>query len=166
MSQFRNVLLMATMAVFAAAPVNAQITSAVEVVRPDRVGQVIVTDEKLTADGFGLNDRPVDLRKLPPEIRDRIKRFEVIREAYLREQEELRKRLRGAATEAERDQVRQLIRETRLEWLERARQLREEALRRIRELPTVVPDMREVISNARENARDAALEVRKRRGQD
>ena len=164
MSRFRIVLLMATVAVFAAASVDAQITSAVEVARPDRVGQVIVSDEKLTADGFGLNVRPdpVDLRKLPPEIRERIKRFELVREAYLKEQEELRKRLRGAATEAERDQVRELIRQARLEWLERARQLREETLRRIRELPTVVPDMREVISDARENAR----EVRKRRGQD
>ena len=168
MSRIRNALLLATVAVLAAAPVDAQITSAVEVARPDRVGQVVVSDEKLTADGFALNVRPdsVDLRKLPLEIRERIKRFELVREAYLKEQEELRKRVRGATTEAERDQVRELIRQARLDWLERARRLREETLRRVRELPTVMPDMREVISNARENARDAALELRKRRGQE
>ena len=100
------------------------------------------------------------------ETRDRLRRFEAVREAYLKEQEELRKKLRGAATEAERDRVRELIRQTRQEWLDRMRQLREESARRIRELPSVMPDMREVLSNARENARDAALEVRKRRGQD
>ena len=169
MSHLRKVLAMATtVAAFGAAPGQAQITSAVEVLKSDRVGQVVVSDEKLSADGFNLNipRDSVDLRKLPPEIRDRIRRFELVREAYLKEQEELRKRLRGAATEAERDRVRELIRQARLEWLERARQLREESLRRIRELPTAMPDMREVISNARENARDAALEVRKRRGQE
>jgi hypothetical protein len=168
MSHLRKVLAVATMSVLWTASVDAQITSAVEVLRSDRVGQVVVSDEKLTADGFNFSIRPdpVDLRKLPPEIRERIKRFELVREAYLKEQEELRKRLRGAATEAERDRVRELIRQARLDWLERARQLREESLKRIRELPTVMPDMREVISNARENARDAALEVRKRRGQD
>jgi hypothetical protein len=147
----------------------AQLTTAVEVIKADRVGQVLASDEKLVTDGFFESAiRPVaaDLRRLPPEIRDRVRRFEVVREAYLKEQEELRKRLRGATTEAERDRVRELIRQTRLEWLERSRQLREESLRRIRELPSVLPDLREVISNAREKARDSATEVRKRRGQD
>lgn len=166
MSHFRLLLAVATVAGLWSAPsTRAQITSAVEVLKSDRVGQVIASDEKLTADGFEL--RPtLDSRKLSPEIRERVRRFELVREAYIKEQEELRKRLRGAATEAERDNVRELIRQARLDWLERARQLREETLRRIRELPTVMPDMREVISNARDSARDAATEVRKRRGRD
>jgi hypothetical protein len=153
----------------AALPAVPQVTTAVEVTRTDRIGQVLTTDEKLTTDGFwavAARPEPADLRKLPPEIRERLRRFEVVREAYLKEQEELRKKLRGAATDAERDRVRELMRQTRQEWLDRARQLREESLRRLRELPSVVPDMREVLSNARENARDAANEVRKRRGQD
>lgn len=148
---------------------SAQLTSSVPTARTDRVGQVLAADEKLVTDGFGeVTVRPEvasDLRKLPPEIRERIRRFEVVREAYLKEQEELRKRLRGAVTEAERDRVRELMRQARQEWLDRARHLREESLKRMRELPTVMPDMREVLSNARENARDAAT-ARKRRGQD
>ena len=152
-----------------AMPAAAQLTTAVEVTKTDRIGQVLTTDEKLVTDGFvDLAVRPesTDLRRLPPEIRERLRRFEVVREAYLRDQEELRKRFRGAATDAERERVRELMRQTRQEWLDRSRQLREESLRRIRELPTVMPDMREVLSNARDNARDAAREVRKRRGQD
>src|SRR5689334_10402323 len=132
----------------AAGPALAQVTSAVEVTRTDRIGQVVTTDEKLTTDGFlevAIRPELTDLRKLPPEIRERLRRFELVREAYLKEQEELRKKFRGAATDAERDRVRELIRQARQEWLDRARQLREESLRRIRELPAVMPDMREVL---------------------
>jgi len=143
----------------------AQLTSAVEVTRTDRVGQIVASDEKLSTDGFvGARPELADFRKLPPETRERLRRFEVVREAYLKEQEELRKKLRGAATEAERDRVRDLIRQARQEWLERMRQLREESIKRIRELPSVMPDMREVVQDAREKALDAARDVKKRRG--
>ncbi len=160
---------MAVLLLAVAGSARAQLTSSVEAVRTERVGQVVAPDEKLLSDGFltpAARPEVTDLRKLPPEIRERIRRFEVVREAYLKEQEDLRKRLRGAVTDAERDRIRELMRQARQEWLDRARNLREESLRRIRELPSVMPDMREVLSNARENARDAAATARKRRGQD
>ena len=71
---------------------------------------------------------------MPLEIKERIRRFEIIREAYLQEQALLRKRLSGATTEEERERIRALIKQTRDAWLARARALREEARERLREL--------------------------------
>lgn len=118
----------------------------------DRDGRVILSDQQ--AADVGLNSlTTVDRQKLPPEIRDRIKRFEVVREAYLKEQALLRKRLTGAATEEERDRIRALIQERRVAWLAEARKLREEAQDRLRELQRMMPDRREILQNARDAAK-------------
>ena len=115
-----------------------------------RDGRVVLSDEQ--AAGVGLTT--VDRQRLSPEIQDRIKRFEVVREAYLKEQALLRKRLSGAATEEERERVRVLIQTQRAAWLAQARQLREEAQDRLRELQKLMPDRREILQNARDAVKD------------
>ena len=123
-----------------------------------RVGRVVLSEQQ--AVDIGLPLAPEDRQGLPLEIRERIRRFEAIREAYLTEQELLRKRLTGAATEEERDRIRALIKQSRDAWLARARTLREEARERLRELQTLLPSRSEILDAARERVR----ETHKRRG--
>jgi hypothetical protein len=115
-----------------------------------RDGRVVLSDEQAAAAGLATVDR----QRLSPEIQDRIKRFEVVREAYLKEQALLRKRLSGAATEEERERVRVLIQSQRAAWLAQARKLREEAQDRLRELQKLMPDRREILQNARDAVKD------------
>ncbi|MBK7999172.1 MAG: hypothetical protein IPK15_10785 [Verrucomicrobia bacterium] len=130
----------------------------------ERDGRVVLSEKQ--ADELGLLPTTADRQKLPLAIKERLLRFEVSREAYLKEQEQMKKRLLGATTEAERDRIRASMREQRDAWLRRAKAMREEARERARELRTQLPSMNEVIENARENAREAAAQNRKRRGQD
>jgi len=92
--------------------------------------------------------------------------FELLRDAYLKEQENLRKRERGATTEAERDRIRAIIKEARDAWLERERNLREEMKDRIAELRKDLPSRAEIFDNARDSLRESIATGRKRRGQD
>jgi len=124
----------------------------------EREGRVILSDQQ--ASDLGLTS--IDRQKLPLEIKERIRRFEIIREAYLQEQALLRKRLSGATTEEERERIRALIKQTRDAWLARARALREEARERLRELQVLVPSRSEILDAARENVRS----VHKRKGID
>ena len=130
----------------------------------EREGRVVLSEKQ--ADDLGLLPTVVDRQRLPVAIKERLLKFEVSREAYLKEQELMKKRLLGAATEAERERIRATMREQREAWLRRAKAMREEARERARELKTQLPSMNEVIENARENAREAAVQNRKRRGQD
>jgi hypothetical protein len=130
----------------------------------EREGRIVVSDRQ--GDNLGLGPAAIDRQKLPVAIKERIQQFEASREAYLREQEAMKKRLLGASTEEERERVRLLMRDQREAWLRRAKAMREEARERVRELRTQLPSMNEVIENARENARDSATQIRKRRGQD
>src|SRR6266545_4972238 len=64
----------------------------------ERDGKVVLSDQQATDLGVS----PLaDQQRLPPEIRERLRRFELIRETYLKEQASLRKRLTGAATDEE-----------------------------------------------------------------
>jgi len=130
----------------------------------ERDGRIVVSDQQ--ALDFGLPTTSIDRQKLPLDIKARLIRFEAIREAYRKEQDELRAKEKGASTEAEREKIRLLIKERRDAWLARSRALREETKDRLRELRSQLPSRSEVLDAARESARDAASEIRKRRGTD
>lgn len=165
MSHLRN-LLWATLAVLVG-PITClgQTNLTTTTVKPvERDGRIVVSDQQ--ALDFGIPSNSIDRQKLAPDIKERLRRFEAIREAYRKEQDELNAKERGAATEAERERVRALMKERRDAWLARQKALREEAKDRLREFRSRLPDRSEVLDAARENARDAATEIRKRRGTD
>lgn len=129
-----------------------------------RVGQVILPerlllDSSLTA---SFDARPLRL-DLPPEVKLQLLRFEKFREAYLNRQQDLLRKMRGA-TDDDRARIRAQLQALRDEWLQRTRAFREEARARIRELQDELPRYREALSDARQDALDAASSSRKRRG--
>lgn len=135
---------------------------------PIRLGRVLQPPVSSTVDGSPVSSmipRPerVEQQRLPQDIRDRLQQFERVREAYLTEQRELQRRLRGA-TDADRDQIRELIRERRAAWLEQFRTFRQEARERLAELRDALPNHREALDAARDTARQKAEEARERRG--
>ncbi|HYT58779.1 MAG TPA: hypothetical protein VEL06_01325 [Haliangiales bacterium] len=130
----------------------------------NRVGQVILPerlllDSSLTA---SFDARPLRL-DLPPEVKLQLLRFEKFREAYLNRQQDLLRKMRGA-TDDDRARIRAQLQALRDEWLQRTRAFREEARARIRELQDELPRYREALTDARQNALDAASSSRKRRG--
>jgi hypothetical protein len=134
----------------------------------ERDGRIVVSEQQAAELGIispvGLTT--VDRQNLSEAVKLRLQRFELSRDAYQREQEQLKKRLQGATTEAERERVRALIRDQREAWLRRMRELRAQSKDRIVELRRQLPSKGEVLEAARENARDAIQDIRKRRGQD
>jgi len=103
-------------------------------VTSDRIGRVVISDKQLAEDGILPTQNALDFRRLPPEIRERIQRFEITREAYLKRQEELKQRLRGAATDEERQRIRDQLSKALDAWRERAKQSRLELKERIKDL--------------------------------
>jgi F0F1-type ATP synthase epsilon subunit len=134
----------------------------------EREGRIVVSDQQATDLGINLSPGPaaVDRQNLTPAVKERVQRFELSRDAYQREQEQLKKRLNGAATEAERERVRALIKDQREAWLRRMRELHAQSKDRIAELRRQLPSKGEVLDAARENAREAIQDIRKRRGHD
>lgn len=128
----------------------------------DRNGTIIQSDPQAAANGLRATSDP----RIAPEVRERIARFERVRETYLREQERLRNLYRGASTDEERARIRDLIAKTREQFLDSLRSFREDIKDRLPELRQRLPEMNEVLDNARDRARDAANQVRKRRGTD
>src|SRR5687768_3668659 len=61
----------------------------------------------------------------PPELKLRLRSFESLREIYLA-QEELRKKLRIATTDQDRERVRAQLQALREEWLDKSRAVKEE----------------------------------------
>ena len=138
------------------------------VIDSSRLGRVLQTPVSSAVDASPITsavNRPerVEQQRLPQDIRDRLQQFERVREAYLTEQRELQRRLRGA-TDADRDQIRELIRERRAAWLEQFRTFRQEARERLTELRDALPSHREALDAARDTARQKAEEARERRG--
>ena len=131
----------------------------------DREGRIVVSDQQAVDSGI-VGPTAIDRQNLAPAIKERLQRFEIPRDAYLLEQQQLRRRLNGATTEAERERVRALIKEQRDAWLRRTRELRAQSKDRIAELRRQMPSKSEVLDAARENAREAIKDLRKRRGQD
>ena len=70
---------------------------------------------------------------LSPEVKERLRKFEREREAYLQKQRELEKRLKGA-TEQERERIRELIKDRRIAWEEQHKQLQADLRDRLRDL--------------------------------
>ena len=135
----------------------------------DRVGRVILPDHvQFDSPGsLAANTRPSrpDLRpELAPEIKSRIVRFEKFRETYLARQQELLRKLNGAASDEERARVRAQLQGLRDEWLEKARAFKEDARARMRELQSEFPKYREALMDAKEGALDSVNPARKRRG--
>jgi hypothetical protein len=134
----------------------------------ERDGRIVVSEQQAAELGIispvGLTT--VDRQNLSEAVKLRLQRFELSRDAYQREQEQLKKRLQGATTEAERERVRAQIRDQREAWLRRMGELRAQSKDRIAELRRQLPSKGEVLEAARENARDAIQDIRKRRGQD
>jgi len=130
----------------------------------DRVGRIILPDRILrdTPSGFAFGLRPPRPERpdLSLDIRQRLIRFEKLREVYLGRQEDLLRKLRGA-TDADRGRIRAQLQALRDEWMERARVFRQEARTRLRELQDELPKYRELLQ---ETVRDAASQNQKRRG--
>ena len=103
----------------------------------DRVGRIIFPDRILrdTPSGlaFGLRPPRPERPDLPLDIRQRLLRFEILRDTYLARQQDLLRKLRGA-TNSDRDKIRAQLRALRDEWLERARAFREEARDRMKDV--------------------------------
>lgn len=144
-------------------------TNTSTVTSPDRNGRVLSPGTVLG--GTTINptttrpDRP-EQQRLPVDLRERVANFEKVREAYLAEQRQLLRKLRGA-TDEDRNQIRDLIKARREAWLEQARQFREEARERLTELRNgALQSHREALDAARDNAREKLQEVRDRRGSD
>ncbi|PYJ84683.1 MAG: hypothetical protein DME22_11840 [Verrucomicrobia bacterium] len=104
----------------------------------DRVGRIILPDRLLRDPSsgltFGLRPPRPERPDLSLDIRQRVLSFEKLREVYLDRQQELLRKLRGGATDADRARIRAQLHGLRDQWLERARSFREEARARIREL--------------------------------
>src|SRR5687768_15986416 len=62
----------------------------------ERDGRIVVSDQQ--ALDFGVPTTSIERQKLPPDIKARLARFEAIRDAYRKEQDDLRAKERGAVT--------------------------------------------------------------------
>jgi F0F1-type ATP synthase epsilon subunit len=172
MSHWRETLAAGTAILIAAATASFGQTN-VDSIAPtvkttEREGRIVVSDQQATDLGINIGPGPaaVDRQNLTPAVKERVQRFELSRDAYQREQEQLKKRLNGAATEAERERVRALIKDQREAWLRRMRELHAQSKDRIAELRRQLPSKGEVLDAARENARETIQDIRRRRGQD
>jgi hypothetical protein len=156
--------------VAAALPALGQTSISPTVKNTDRDGRIVLSEQQATDIGINLGNIGVgptaDRQNLTPAVRERLRRFELARDAYTREEAQLQKRLNGAATEAERERVRALIKDKRDAWLRRSVEVRTQAKDRIAEIRRQLPSKKEVLDAARENARDTINDIRKRRGQD
>lgn len=150
----------------AQAQTNATATS------PTRKGTAVVP-EKLTAPDASTTPtlRPTvpQRPKLPPEIVDRIEKFKKESRVYLDKQEALKKQLEGA-NDKERAVLRDRIKQLREQWLDDAREFRQELRQRQQELIDKLPDYREVIESARTAAQQQSQQSqsgsRTHRGED
>lgn len=105
-----------------------------------------------------------EYRKIPPELAAKLREFNVLREKFLKEQEGLIRKYKGA-TEKDRDLIRQRLQLRREEWLERSRSMKEDSRERLRDLIRELPKHREALEAARDAVREEVNDV-KRRGVD
>lgn len=111
----------------------------------DRDGKIIVSDPQAVDVGIRTT---TERQRLSTEVKDLLRRFEKARDAYLKEQEDLRKKERGASTETERERARAQIKASRDAWLERSRALREEFKDRAPQLREQMPTRKEILDAA------------------
>lgn len=115
-------------------------------------GRVIVPEEPVQVSPTDATtpkrpSRP-ERQELTPEIKDKLKQFNVAREAYIAKQTELEKKARGASDE-ERRKIREQLKERRERWLEQAKKFRDESRDRLREIRTDSPSLREALEEKR-----------------
>ena len=168
MRHLQTVLSMSSMALFLAVWDVAAQTNLTPQKSDDRTGRIVVSDQQANVEGVNFTALPdrLERQRLPAEIKDRLRRFEQARDRYVKEEQALLKRLRGAATDEERDRVRAQLEKQRQDLLDRAKNLREDVSKRLEEIRGRLRPMSEVLDDARQSARDSAGTVRKRRGQD
>jgi hypothetical protein len=126
----------------------------------DRVGRVITADPpaNTSVNGVGpITPLVAERNSVSPEVKNRLQDFRRQADAYVQQQEDLRKQLLGAATDAERERIRQQLRTVREQWLEIQRQVREDTKERAAELIQQMPNRRELL---REAAQEKAAEVK------
>ncbi len=139
----------------------------------DRKGQVVTPLEPATTDvgtGAGqISSTVTRLQDIPQQVQERLQQFELMREAYLKQQNELLRQLKGANDE-QRELIREKLRDQRQRWLDQSRLFREQARERLAELKEKLLRHQDVLDAARERAReqlgDAEERVRERRGTD
>ena len=118
-------------------------------VKRDADGRILQPDPTPSPAAEVTAPRPVRTeRALPPEIREKLKQFEAAREAFIKQQEELRRKMDGAITEKERENIRRNIKESLDRWREQARQFRDDAKERARELQRDMPNLREALEES------------------
>lgn len=139
----------------------------------DRKGQVVMPLEPATTDA-GAGAGPISgtvtrLQDIPQQVQERLQQFELMREAYLKQQNELLRQLKGANDE-QRELIREKLRDQRQRWLDQSRLFREQARERLAELKEKLLRHQDVLDAARERAREqlngAEERVRERRGTD
>ena len=103
----------------------------------DRVGRIILPDripfDTSPTPTLGIRPPRPERPDLSLDIRQRLLRFEKLREVYLSRQEDLLRKLHGA-TDADRGRIRGQLQALRDEWMERARAFREEARDRMKDV--------------------------------
>ena len=90
---------------------------------------------------------------LPQDVKKLIQKFESEREAFLKQQEQLLKQLRGATAD-EREKLREQIKANRETWLDKQKDLREDIKERLAELRDKLPKHKDAIEDAKEKAGD------------
>ena len=146
----------------------AQVTSGATNIA-DRVARIILPDPAALnspiASPIGVRPSRSERPDFPPELKQRLRSFESLREIYLA-QEELRKKLKAANTDQDRERLRAQLQVLREEWLDKSRTLKEETRTRLEELKgELSPKYREALDAAKQNALDAAAEHKRPRDQ-
>ena len=153
--------------VWAVTPLAAQTNTSVSptrtkdtrIVSSDQVDQELNDDQANPLDSLRANR--TDYPRLSPEVKRRLLEFKRQRDLYLKEQEALIKMFKGA-TDAERDRIRERLRDRRLEWLERSRSYRQTARERVQDLLRELPKHQEALEAARDSIQDEVRDVRER----
>jgi hypothetical protein len=132
----------------------------------DRVSRIILPDPAALNSPLASPDagRPIRSERpdFSPELKSRLRSFESQRESYLAQEAQLRRQLRGATTDQDRERLRAQIVGLREELLDRARAYKEETRTRLEELKAELPKHREALDAAKEAAKDAAAHTRPR----
>src|SRR5882724_4214203 len=136
----------------------------------DRVSRIILPDpaalnSPIASPIGGVRPSRSERPDFPPELKLRLRSFESLREIYLA-QEELRKKLRAATTDQDREQLRAQQQVLRDEWLEKSRAFKEETRTRLEEMkPEFSSKYHEVLDEAKQRALEAAAEHKRPRDQ-
>jgi len=134
----------------------------------DRVARIILPDPAAlnspnASPPTGVRPSRSERPDFPPELKQRLRSFESLREIYLA-QEELRKKLKAATTDQDRERLRAQLQVLRDEWLDKSRAFKEETRTRLEEMKSELsPKYREALDEAKQRALDTAAEHKRPR---